>query len=204
VQVWEPNELPKDWAPPACTGWTAPGFSMLVATAGRFRGDDLRRRLGAVSAMSGMIYWSTTDQRWKKLILGASAVEGDKQRKDFALEEIAAGRTLYFEQEDEIFGKATYRVRIIAASEGRLVFETENVSTLRYLVVPIFQPGEMQLICFLDREAPDVWKYYSLSRTRGAAGALLAGHKASFVNRAVALYRYFAKIPYDREPPAAR
>ena len=184
---------------------------MLVATAARFRyasgADGLRRRLGAVSGMSGMLYWSTTQQRWQPLILDAYVVSdaaGEKRRQDFAPEEIAEGRVLYLQQEDQLFGKGIYRVRIRAASADRLAFEMENTSTLRYLMVPIFQPGEMQSICFLDRESHDVWRYYSLARARGEVGPLLSGHKASFINRAVALYRYLAGIPLDQEPPAAR
>jgi hypothetical protein len=33
---------------------------------------------------------------------------------------------------------------------------------------------------------------------------ITGGHEASYVNRAVALYRHLARIPTDREPPAAR
>jgi hypothetical protein len=62
----------------------------------------------------------------------------------------------------------------------------------------------MQSICFLDRESKDVWRYYNLTRMPKQASVLTMGHDASFINRAVALYRYLAGIPADQEPPAAR
>jgi hypothetical protein len=80
----------------------------------------------------------------------------------------------------------------------------ENVSTMRYLLVPLFHPGEMQSIFFLDRESESVWRYYSIVRNGKEASSLTAGHDASSINRAIAFYRFFAGIPTDREPPTAR
>jgi hypothetical protein len=114
------------------------------------------------------------------------------------------GRTLYFHQEDNVSGKAVYQLRILKVSLDKLVFSTENVTTMRLLLIPLFQPGEIQSIYFLDRESPDVWRYYCLARTGKKANSLTAGHQASSINRAVAFYRYLAGIPMEQEPPAAR
>jgi hypothetical protein len=95
-------------------------------------------------------------------------------------------------------------MRILKVSPDRLVVSTENVSTLRYLLIPLFQPGEIQSVYFLERESPDVWRYYSIARTGKNASSLTAGHEASSINRAVAYYRQMAGIPTDSEPPAAR
>jgi hypothetical protein len=48
---------------------------------------------------------------------------------------------------------------IIEASASRLVFDVENVSTMRYSFVPIFHAGELQSVYFLDRESDKVWRY---------------------------------------------
>lgn len=61
--------------------------------------------------------------------------------------------------------------------------------------------GEMQSIYFLEREPQDVWRNYSIARTGKDANTLTAGHDASFINWAVAYYRYLAGIPSDKEPP---
>ena len=98
----------------------------------------------------------------------------------------------------------TYRMRILKASPDRIVFDMENVNTMKYLFVTLFSPGEMQSIYFLDRESDDTWRYFSISRTGKKASNLTAGHEASSINRAVAYYRYLTGIPTDKEPPAAR
>jgi len=210
VRFWNASDLDA-WKPPACTGWTPSGFSTIVVTAARFRFaaglDGLRRRIGAVSETAGMLYWSATQKRWQKLILEAHASPGpdsDRSRPDFSVEEIAEGRTLFLQQEDNLFGTVTYRMRIRRASAGSLVFDLENATTIRYLRIPLFQPGEVQSIYYLEREAADVWRYYAIARSNGRATGLMAGHEASAINRAVAFYRRLAGIPSDREPPASR
>jgi len=209
----ERDDAGNDWTPPVCTGWTTRGYSTLVATAGRFRigteTSDIRRRIGAISEFKGVLYWSTTHQKWQPMIVDAYAVTGAKgqRRKDFSPGEISEGSVLYYQQTDNLSGKAMYRMHIISASPNRLVFETENISTMRYLLIPLFGPGDLQSIYFLDRESSmpnDVWRYYSLVRTGRSASKLITGHEASSVNRAVALYRYLAGIPTNMEPPAAR
>ena len=95
-------------------------------------------------------------------------------------------------------------MHIAEASADRLVIDVENVSTMHYLFIPLFHPGELQSIYFLDRESENVWRYYSIVRTGMNANRMIAGNESSAVNRAVAFYRYFVGIPTDREPPAAR
>ena len=207
AQVWGSA----GWTPPSCTGWAASDPSTLVAVVSRFRHnsglDGLRRRIGAVSELAGMLYWSTSNQGWRPLIASAYALSGpagDQPRKDFSPEEVAEGRNLYFQQEDSLFGKAAYRVRVLSASANRIVFATENSGAIRYLGIPVFPPGEIQAICFLERESEGVWRYYSIARIGKQASLLTAGHEASLINRAVASYRYLAGVPLDKEPPAAR
>ena len=114
------------------------------------------------------------------------------------------GGVLYFEQVDNLSGKAIYQMHIVEASPSRLVFEVENVSTIRYYFVPLLHAGEMQSIYFLDRESEKVWRYYSIVRTGKNVNGLIAGNESSAVNRAVAFYRYFVGITTTQEPPGAR
>jgi hypothetical protein len=211
VKFWDRGALGSDWTPPACTGWTTSGFSTLVTTTGRFRytsgARGLLRRIGAISELKGVRYWSTSRKQWHTLIVEAYAVSGptrNQRRNDFAPDEISPEQTLHFLQQDNTSGKATFRMRIIAASPERIVFDIENVSTMKYLLLTLFLPGEMQTIYFLDREPDDIWRYYSISRTGKKANSLTAGHEASSINRAVAYYRHLTGIPTDKEPPAAR
>ena len=210
MKVWDRGGFGHNWTPPACTGWIAPGFSTLVVTAARFRHssgvDGLLRHVGAVSGLGGMRYWSTTHKKWQTLVVGAAALaapSGERRRKDFSPDELTEGRDLYFQQADNLSGKATYRLHIARVSPGRLVFQVENVTTMRYFLLPLFHAGEMQSSYFLDRESPDVWRYYSISRTGEKSSSLAAGHEASSINRAVAYYRHFTGMQTDKEPPAA-
>jgi hypothetical protein len=210
TRFWERSELGRDWLPPTCIGWTTRGFATLVVTVGRFRnssGFDVRRRLSAISDLKGTLYWSTTHKQWQTLIDDAYATTGPpayQRRKDFSLDEIVEGASLYFRQADNLSGTATYRLRIFNASPDRIVFNIENMTTMRYFLIPLFQPGEMQSVHFIERESQEIWRYYSIARTGKNANSLAAGHEASSINRAVAFFRYLAGIPTDKEPPAMR
>jgi hypothetical protein len=211
VKSWSESDLGRDWRPPACTGWAAVGFTRLVTIVARFRhtseAEGLLRHIGAISELTGMRYWSTTHKQWQTLISDAYALTGlqpGQRRQDFTPDEMKEGKVLYFEQADNLSGKAIYRMHIAEASADRIVFDVENVSTMRYLLIPILHPGEMQSIYFLDRESDNVWRYYSIVRTGKHANRLIAGNESSAVNRAVAFYRSLVGIPTGQEPPAAR
>jgi hypothetical protein len=211
VKSWSEHDFGRDWKPPACTGWTAVGFTTLITTVARFRhateAEGLLRRIGAISGLAGIRYWSTTHKRWQTLIVDAYALmasQTGQRREDFTPNEMKEGDVLYFEQADNLSGKAMYRMHIAYASTDRLVIDVENVSTIRYLFIPIIHPGETQSICFLDRESDDTWRYYGIVRTGKGVNRLIAGNESSAVNRAVAFYRHLVGIPTDQEPPAAR
>jgi hypothetical protein len=211
VKSWSKSDLGRDWKPPVCTGWAQVGFTTLVTIAARFphtsEAEDLLRHIGAISELAGMRYWSTTHKQWRTLIVDAYALtdsQHGQRREDFTPHEMKEGSVLYFEQVDNLSGKSIYRMHIIEASASRLVFDVENVSTMRYYFVPIFHAGELQSVYFLDRESDKVWRYYSIVRTGKNANGLIAGNESSSINRAVAFYRSQIGIPATQEPPAAR
>src|ERR1700730_15925431 len=211
VKAWTESEVGRDWKPPGCTGWSSTGFTTLVTIVARFpytsAAEDMLRHIRAISELAGVRYWSTTHKRWQTFILDAHALTGvqsGQRRKDFAPEEMKAGAELYFEQTDNISGKVIYRLHILEGSANRIVFDVENGTTVRHLLIPIFHPGDMQSIYFLDRESNNVWRFYSIVRTGKNASRLVAGNESSEINRAVAFYRHLAGIPTDQEPPAAR
>ena len=211
VKSWSKSDFGPDWKPPACTGWAEVGFTTLVTIAARFphtsESGGLLRHIGAISELAGMRYWSTTHKQWQTLIVHAYALTGSQsgqRREDFTPEEMKEGKVLYFEQVDNLSGKAIYRMHIVEASASRVVFSVENVSTMRYFFMPILHPGDLQSTYFLDRESDSVWRYYSIVRTGKNANGLIAGNESSSVNRAVAFYRHLVGIPATQEPPGAR
>jgi hypothetical protein len=70
---------------------------------------------------------------------------------------------------------------------------------MRYLLLTLFHPAEIQSFYLLDRESDSIWRYYCMSRTGGRHRAG-DGHKASTINGAIAL---LVGIPPDQAPPAA-
>lgn len=211
VKSWSKTDFASDWRPPACTGWSALGFATLVTIAARFRttsqAEGLLRHMGAITELAGVRYWSTKNKQWQTLIVDAYALTGPQtgqRRANFAPEEMKKGKIFYFEQVDNLSGKVTYRMQVVEASAGRVVVEVENVSTVHYLFLTLFHPGELQSVYFLDRESENVWRYYSIVRIGVHANRIVSGNESSAVNRAVAFYRHFVGIPTDQEPPAAR
>jgi hypothetical protein len=210
VKSWSESDFGRDWRPPECTGWAGVGFTTLVTIAARFRytseARDLLRHIGAISELAGVRYWSTTRKQWKPLVVDAYALtdsHSGQRREDFTPDELKAANVLFFEA-DNLSGKAIYRMHIAEVSGDRLVFDIENVSTMRFLFIPVVRPGEIQAIYFLDRESESVWRFYSIVRTGKNASRILAGNQSSSINRAVSFYRQLVGIPTDQEPPAAR
>ena len=163
--------------------WAGVGFSTLITTAARFRypagAEGLLRRHRSYFKTRGTQYSSTTHQKWQTLIVSAHSLSGPgagQRRQDFELSELQEGTTLYLEQTDNLSGKGIFRMHITKASADRIVFDVENVSSMRYFMVTLFPPGEMQSIYFLDREPDGVWRYYSMARTGRNASRLTSGH----------------------------
>jgi len=211
VKSWSKSDFGHDWKPSACTLWNEQGFTALVTISARFQflsgAEGLLQHIGAISQLGGTQYWSTTHKQWRTLITDAYALAGsqpDQRRMDFTVDELKPGKPFYFEQIDNLSGKTIYRMNILEASSDRIVFEVENVSTMRYHFIPVFHPAELQSIYFFDRESDKIWRYYSILREGKNASRLVAGNEASSVNRAVAFYRHMVGIPSNQEPPAAR
>jgi hypothetical protein len=185
--VWTSAELGR-WTPPACTGFTAKGEGVLVAVAGSFpfKGnvDDLLQRFGAVSALKGLKYWSVTEGAWRTLITSATALEGpdlNRPRPDFTLAEMRSGADLYFAQSENRAG----------GDVDRFVVKIDNVSAVSRYLVTLFNPGDLASVHFLERRGQGLWGYYGLAWAGDSLVSRLAVPQASYVNRAIALYRHF-------------
>ncbi|TDH57922.1 hypothetical protein E2C06_35350 [Dankookia rubra] len=206
IEVWHAPE----WTASACTGWASPHPILLVTLAGSFRYEggapDLLARFGRISSLRGIRYWSVGDRGWRTLVTGAAALDGPvtrRRRTDFAVAEMARGVDLYFAQEDSrSSSEVIYRMRVLESEPDRVAIAVENTTSVRFLLVPLFAPGDLRCTSYLERLSPGVWGYYALWGIR--AGAQTSGHEASSVNRALAFYRHVAGVPTDQEPPVAR
>ena len=214
VQTWFGDGDGADWTPPGCTQWRASGFTTMIGMAARFRHvgglEALLARIGGISDSLRIRYWSVTRERWRDLLDDAYALSSDDpdaRRPDFSADELVPGNVLHFFRDpNSLLGAAVFRMVVLERGADRAVLKVENSSPIRLFRVPVVVPGEQELVVFLERESENVWRFYSLTRTRtGAAIAWRARQRMpSFVNRAVAEYRHLAGIPTDDEPPAIR
>jgi len=209
AQVWRAQDLPPGWSAPSCLG-IAPS-TLMVAVAARFHSDDsadvLLSRFGAISQLIGMQYWSVTDRRWERLVQRAVAVDQPdslRVRSDFTVDEMKSGNDLFFIQSDNrSSGTVTFRMRTLEAAPDRLEVEVENVSPIRLYLFQIYPPRGLRVVYVLRHVSPDIWIFYSLTEVAPEASWLVLNNDDSYINRAIAGFRYVAGIPNDRDPPAA-
>jgi hypothetical protein len=211
VKVWYGSDFEKQWRPPACLKWRPMDVAVVVATAGRFHEaggiEAILSRFAGVSRLTTMKYWSVTRQVWRQLVPQAHALSGPdraSRRGDFSPSELTQGvRFHYWQRENSPADDVVYRVEVRTRSADALTLAFENATPVRFLLLPLFDAGEYQFVYFLAREDGDIWRYYSLLRTAGSLGILGRDHAASFINRAVAVFRYIAGMAGDSAPPAA-
>ncbi|MGH6627322.1 MAG: DUF6675 family protein, partial [Burkholderiaceae bacterium] len=170
--------------------------------------DALLARAGAISTLRTVRYWSATDKAWRPLAVDASALAGGdakaERRRDFAAAELTVGGQFHYWINDSRSGPVVYRMRVRERDAQRLVLSYENASPVRAFGITLFEPGALQTVAFAERHAADVWAFYLLMRIDRGASIFADSQEASSVNRAVALYRHWAGIATDQEPPAVR
>jgi hypothetical protein len=212
ILLWTETEL-AGWSPPACTAWQRGSATLVVGLAGHFRdtrdADAMLARIGAISSLRDVRYWSITDKQWNTLFTRASALEGSdpkKLRGDFSASEMGAARDVYFLAADNRSrDDSVSRLRVREANREHLVIETSNVTPLRWMFLSFAAPGDLQTWYFLDREAGESWRFYSLTRVLYSSSFFARFVQGeSYVNREAAMYRHLAGIPTDRDPPPAR
>ena len=195
-----------------CTGWDpASKATLVVALAGSFRFvgtiDGLLARIGSVSTLSKVQYWSTTSAKWRPVAYAASALtepNAKSRRNDFLPSEFKKNASFYYWENDSRSGEVIIRVSVRERTTDRAVIVTENITPVRSFFVTLFPPGTIQGAVVLQRMSVHTWGVYLVSRTLEGSSGLAKGHEDSYVNRAVALYRQIAGIRTDQEPPSRR
>jgi hypothetical protein len=212
IAVWRGDLLDRTAPVPACLDWPNFDFSTMLAITGRFRHaggtDAVLADFGRVSSMSGLKYWSISDERWQVLVERSEAISDPKARQvraDFTPAELQPGRDLYFQQrENRGSDDIVYRMRVLSVGPDGFSVDLTNASGIDFMFFRLFAPGDLRSVYFFKRLAPDEWGYWAVGGTHLGMTGLFGPHIGSFENRAMALYRHFAGIPEDQEPPAAK
>ena len=211
VAVFHASDLDKSkWVPSPCTGWN-PGSRSTLVVAGQFRFsgtiDQILARIAAISTLSKVQYWSTTSGNWRPVAYEAAALSGPNakdRRPDFTAPELKKGAQLYYWENDSRSGEVVMRMSIRERTTNAAVIGSENVTPVASYFITMFPPGTLQGAIVIRKVSDDLWGLYLLSRTLEGSSILAGGHEASYVNRAVALYRQIAGIRTNAEPPAQR
>ena len=212
ITLWTAGGAAADWTLPSCTAWHGTSATLVVGLAARFHNapgaDAMLARIGAISSLRSVRYWSVTDKQWNAMFTRANALEGPNPgslRGDFSAAELRSGRELYFLAADNRSrDNSVSSLRVSGAENERLVIETANVTALHWLFMSFAAPGNIQTWYFLEHETGDSWRFYSLTRVLYASSFFVeVVPNASYINRAMAMCRYMTGVPTDRDPPAA-
>lgn len=208
VTVWQDQQIPAGWRPPPCAGWPDDPAVVLVAAVGRFHqpgGEQaLLQRLGRVSGLAGLRYWSVSREDWATLISDAHAVtvtDEDARRPDYGVAELAPGTEhLYWQHEPTTSGSGIYALEVLQRAPGRLLIGGRNATDNRYFGITMLPAGGARSLYLFQRLDGDDWGYYQLVRLGEGRHQWLPVGPASYANRAIALFRWFADLPEQAVP----
>jgi hypothetical protein len=173
-----------------------------VTVASVIRTSDNRQtllaRFGAISQLLTVQYWSITEKKWRPLTSAAHAisnVQASDARPDYSPAELSDTSIHYYALADTRLGTLIrYRMQLQPLQPNKIVVETANVDALKKWGITLSPPGSIETLYFLNELSPGVWSYYSI--TRAISNSLLPhGHDESYINRALALYRYYMHPP---------
>ncbi len=198
----------QDGALPDCNSLRNRDVELLVRVTARFTSTQdaaaMLGRLGMVSSLKGMAYWSYTDKKRQMLVRESFAVDQPgsmKPRADFTAAELRSGNTLFFAQSDNRAGTLVpYSLQLLSAGPERLVLRVENVGDLRYLGFKLVGAHDMQWALALEPLGNGHWGYRSLLGLchLGMGGA--EQHRLSNLARSVAMFDHLAGRQTDIEP----
>lgn len=198
----------QDGALPDCSGLRTQDVELLVRVTARFASPQdaaaMLGRLGMVSSLKGMAYWSYSEKKRQPLIRESFAVDHPgsmKPRADFSAAELRSGAALYFAQSDNRAATLVpYSLQLLSAGPDRLALRVENVGDLRFMGLKVVGAHEMQWLMALEPLANGHWGYRSLLGIchLGVGGA--EQHRLSNLARSVAMFDHLTGRQTDIEP----
>jgi len=190
----------QDGPPPDCTGLGRRDPELLIRVVGSYvaPGDMAAQllRLGAVSMLKGMPYWSFTDRKRLTLIHEAFAVDSLaslRPRADFTLEELQRGDELYFLQRDNRSSALVpYGLRVLPTGPESVLLRVENAGDVKMMGLTFLGAREVQWAVTLERLGGTRYGYRSLLAVQRLRIGSADKHRLSNLARAVAMFDLLA------------
>ena len=198
----------QDGPAPDCSSLRTRDFELVVRVTARFASPldtaAMLARLGAVSGLKGMAYWSYTDKKRQVLVRQSHAIDHPgsmKPRPDFSPAELRSGAAWFFVQSDNRAETLVpYSLQLMPSGADRLALRVENVADLRYLGLKVVGAHEMQWMMALERLGPGEWGYRSLLGICHLGMGRAEQHRLSNLARCVAMFDHLAGRQTDIEP----
>lgn len=198
----------QDGPRPDCSGLRSQDVELLVQLSARFASSQdasaMLARLGMVSALKGMAYWSYTDRKRQLLVRESFAVDQPgaiKPRPDFSAAELRSGAVLHFAQSDNrAAALVPYSLQLLSAGPERLVLRVENLVDLRYMGLKVMGAHDMQWLMALEPLANGLWGYRSLLGVCQLGWGGAEQHRLSNLARSVAMFDHLTGRQTDIEP----
>ena len=152
----------------------------------------LYNALHAVSTMKGITYWSVTHNEERVLFSQSFAVQSAKSATripDPVYSELPAADVLFTYQEDQTFGRNTYR-ESFGFRGDHVLARIENLSTISFALIPLVRPGNFVSWVVLAPAGADLLFYgASYIRTSFPIGDRRS-REESLANRLLAMARW--------------
>ena len=187
------------WQPPTGAGWPAQHAKLVVILAGTFRFpgtmNDLLGRIGRVSELRTITYWSAGDGKTVALAKDASALNtpnAKDRRDDFNSSELKVGEHLYYWQDDELTGPTIHELQVHQRDSSHAVVATTNVTSVRKSIFTLFEPGASRSAIVIDRASAGLFHACMVATALEGASGLVTGHQDVYVRREQALFRFLS------------
>ena len=197
----------QDGPRPDCSELRTREFELLVRVVASFTtaldANGLLARMGAVSGLKGMAYWSFTEKKRLELVRESYAVDKPasmQRRADFSAAELRSGAECFFVQSDNRSSTLVpYSLQLLPGAGERLALRVENVGDLRYMGLKVVAAHEMQWVMVLEPLGPGRWGYRALQGVCHLGMGRAEQHRLSNLSRSVAMFDQFAGRQTDVE-----
>lgn len=93
-----------------------------------------------------------------------------------------------------------YALDVLERRPDRLLVSVRNATPSRYLGITMLDAGRARTLYLFQHLDGEDWGYYQLTRLGHGRHEWLPVTRASYANRAIAVFRWFAGLPEDAMP----